>query len=154
MSKKLSNFSIAVKLYAVIGLCLLALLAVGGVSIFQMNKIGVEITEIAEEDIPLTEALTEITIHQLEQAINFERALRFGEEMKSSKHAGEQFVHAVGEFEKLAKKVDKELVAAEKLLATSIAKAATPDANREPRSAPTCRPSCGCGGRQAREEGR
>ncbi len=131
MLKKLSNFSIAVKLYAVIGLCLLALLVVGGVSIFQMNKIGVEITEIAEEDVPLTEALTEITIHQLEQAINFERALRFGEEMKSSKHAGEQFVHAVGEFEKLAKKVDGELVAAEKLLATSIAKAATPEARKE-----------------------
>ena len=131
MLKKLSNFSIAVKLYAVIGLCLLALLAVGGVSIFQMNKIGVEITEIAEEDVPLTEALNEITIHQLEQAVNLERALRFGEEMKSSKHAGEQFLVAVGAFEKLAKEVDKELIAAEKLLATSITHAASAEARKE-----------------------
>jgi len=49
--------------------------------------------------------------------------MRYGEEMKNSKHAGEKFVHAVGEFEKLAKQVDKELSAAKKLLAESIATA-------------------------------
>jgi len=43
MLKKLTNLSIAMKLYAVIGLCLLALLGVGGVSFFQMQKIGTEI---------------------------------------------------------------------------------------------------------------
>ena len=131
MLKILNKFSIALKLYAVIGLCLFALLTVGGVSVYQMNLIGTEITEIAEEDVPLTEALTNVTIHQLEQAINFERALRYGQGMANDKHAGEKFVKVVGTFEKLAKQVDEELIAAEKLLAKSIIHAATPEARKE-----------------------
>ena len=126
-----TSIKVGTKVMSTVGFCLAVLLAVAATGIWQMQKIGNEIEGIAERDIPLTQAVTNMTIHQLEQAINFERALRFGEEMKSSKHAGEQFVHAVGEFEKLAKKVDGELVAAEKLLATSIAKAATPEARKE-----------------------
>ncbi|ATG57154.1 methyl-accepting chemotaxis protein [Pseudoalteromonas marina] len=40
-----------------------------------MNKIGQELIDIAEEDIPLTKLLTQITEQQLQQAILFERFL-------------------------------------------------------------------------------
>ena len=45
----------------------------GVVAISQMAKLGTEIFEIAEEDIPLMRKLTKATEHQLEQAIYMER---------------------------------------------------------------------------------
>jgi methyl-accepting chemotaxis protein len=47
----------------------------GLVSIMQMSKIGLELENIAKEDIPLTQSLTKITEHQLEQVILVERLL-------------------------------------------------------------------------------
>ncbi len=51
------------------------MLIMGWVSISNMDKIGKELVDIAEEDIPLTKALTKVTEHQLQQAILFERFL-------------------------------------------------------------------------------
>ena len=79
-----------------------------------------EIEEIAEQDVPLTQAVTNITIHQLEQAVNLERAFRFGEKMQQNEHAAEQFALAVKKFHELAVKVDEELKEGEKLAAEAI----------------------------------
>lgn len=49
------------------------------VSLFSMKQIGQELESIAEYDIPITRSLTNVTIHQLEQAIHFERAVHHGE---------------------------------------------------------------------------
>ena len=38
----------------------------------QMYKIGVEVTEIVEEAIPITKVFTRVTVHQFEQAILLE----------------------------------------------------------------------------------
>ena len=71
----LSKLTIAKKVY-LLGLSKLALMLImGWVSISSMSKIGKELVDIAEEDIPLTRALTKITEHQLQQAILFERFL-------------------------------------------------------------------------------
>lgn len=71
----LSRLTIAQKVY-LLGLSqLLAMMIMGGFALYQMNKIGNELVDIAEEDIPLTKMLTVVTEHQLEQAILFERAL-------------------------------------------------------------------------------
>ena len=43
-----------------------------------MHQIGGRIESIAKRDLPLTEALTKITVHQLEQVVHFERAVRAG----------------------------------------------------------------------------
>lgn len=67
--------SISQKVY-LLGFSKLALMLImGWVSISSMNSIGKELVDIAEEDIPLTRALTQITEHQLQQAILFERFL-------------------------------------------------------------------------------
>lgn len=71
----LAKITIAKKVY-LLGLSnLLLMLVMGWVSISSMDKIGKELMDIAEEDIPLTKALTKITEHQLQQAILFERFL-------------------------------------------------------------------------------
>jgi methyl-accepting chemotaxis protein len=113
-------------------LMILALLVVvAGTGIFQMQKIGAEIEEIAEQDMPLTEAITAITIHQLEQAINFERTLRYGEEMAHSEKSAKHFEESFAKFEELTHKVDKEIVEAEELAKGAIQHASTAAAKEE-----------------------
>lgn len=71
----LSRLNIAQKVYLLGFSQLLLMLIMGLVSLYQMNKIGKELMDIAEEDIPLTKLLTSVTEHQLEQAILFERTM-------------------------------------------------------------------------------
>ena len=68
---------------------------------------------MARIDIPLIEVLTNIETHQLEQSINFERAVRYAEESSSIQSAGESFRVADSLFRKQAELVDVELVEAE-----------------------------------------
>lgn len=71
----LEKLKISQKVYT-LGIIQLGLMLIMGIiSISQMNKIGTELIDIAEEDIPLTNAITKITEHQLEQAILVEKAL-------------------------------------------------------------------------------
>ena len=110
-----ANLPVGQKFLGITGIVASLLVLVAVVSILQMRTIGNQLAEIAEQDIPLTNIITAITIHQLEQAINFERALRFGEEMVRSTHAREQFAVAVETFEELSEKVIEELEEGEAL---------------------------------------
>jgi methyl-accepting chemotaxis protein len=74
----LSKIKISQKVYILGAVQLFLICLVGGVGYSQMAKIGVELVDIAEEDIPLTAMLTRLTEHQLQEAILFERALRGG----------------------------------------------------------------------------
>ena len=65
--------TIRLKLMGLVALMLVAMLIVGGTAYMGLQSIGAEITEIAEEDIPLTNSLTLITEYQLEQTIVFEQ---------------------------------------------------------------------------------
>jgi methyl-accepting chemotaxis protein len=82
---------------------------VATIGITQMQAIGEEIVGIAERDIPLTEIVTKMTIHQLEQAVLFERSIRFGEEMKNHPASRDHFEESVRGFEGLVSKVDEEI---------------------------------------------
>ncbi len=125
------SMNVGTKVMAIVGFCLMLLVIVAGISIYQMNRIGGEIVNIAERDIPLTEALTQITIHQLEQAINFERGMRTGQEMQTHPEAREEFKHAVEKFEHLTTQISSELTAAEQLVQHYIDTAATPEERSE-----------------------
>ncbi|MCG7530484.1 methyl-accepting chemotaxis protein [Psychrobium sp. MM17-31] len=74
----LSKIKISQKVYILGVIQLLLICLVGGVGYSQMSKIGLELIDIAEEDIPLTKMLTMLTEHQLQEAVMFERALRAG----------------------------------------------------------------------------
>lgn len=69
----LSNLKIAHKVYLLGVLQLGLILLIGVVALVQMAKLGAELFEIAEEDIPLAQKITKATEHQLEQAIYLER---------------------------------------------------------------------------------
>ena len=100
------------KIYGVVATVLTMMLAVAGVAIYSMNSIGVLLVEIAEEDIPLTTIVAEITVNQLEQALWLERAIGAAEvNMNSSA----RMLESEHEFERLAGLVDEELKTAEAL---------------------------------------
>ena len=61
---------------AVVGGLSIGTAIVAAVALWQMGSIGKELESIAEKDLPLTEAVTRVTHHQLEQAILVERLLR------------------------------------------------------------------------------
>ncbi len=106
--KKGGSMKIGAKIYALVGLCLGLLGMVAGTGIWQMNKIGVEIEGIAERDLPLTRGLTQVTIYQLEQAVNLERAFRTAELMSRQPGVREEFGKSVRTFEELVGRIGKE----------------------------------------------
>lgn len=65
----LANVKIIWKIFGLVGLLLMVTVSVAGFSAYTMSKIGSEIEGIAEEDMPITASITQITLHQLEQAI-------------------------------------------------------------------------------------
>ena len=111
----LNNLSVKLKIYGVTGLLIGALVLTSAYGLSSMNSIGDELVAIAEEDIPLTKIVTEITVHQLEQAINFERALRYGEEIGKEPTAEKHYKESIQHFKKLSRQVDEEIIKGEKL---------------------------------------
>tara|TARA_B100000676_G_scaffold313504_1_gene395706 strand:+ start:3724 stop:5631 length:1908 start_codon:yes stop_codon:yes gene_type:complete len=114
--KSRRNLSIGAKFYCVVGICLGIAGMIAGVSYWQFSIIGAEIEAIAERDIPVTNALSQITVHQLEQEISMERAFRYGETLKTDSHAAVAFEKSKKQFEKYDVKINKELKDAEALI--------------------------------------
>ena len=108
--KLFNNLSIRGRFFLLSTSMLLLIFLVSGYSWLTMKQIGKELASIAEDDIPLTEVLTKITIHQLEQAIHFERAVRFGEEKINNSENGSLMDKEVATFERLSHKVDEEIL--------------------------------------------
>ena len=90
------------KLSILVGVILFLTIFISGFSINKMNLIGGEIEAIAEQHIPMTEIVAEIEMHQLEQAIWFERAYRAVEthDDRLLKEAEEKFMEFSHEVDK------------------------------------------------------
>ncbi len=127
----LANLKIAVRVYALAVLLLLLLGAASAAGIYQMNNIGKEITDVAEVDIPATEQITAITIHQLEQSILLERGLGLGAQISLNKSAQAQFQENNKKFTELGKKVAAEIKQTEDFLAQQIDAAHTSELKAE-----------------------
>lgn len=115
MEKYLSKITLKAKIAGLAAFLLIAMAGGGLYSLSSMWMIGEELVAIAEEDIPLTTVLTEITINQLEQAIWFERSLRFGEEMQKDASRRSRFESALASFKQHSKKVNDALHRGEQL---------------------------------------
>ncbi|MEM9044596.1 MAG: methyl-accepting chemotaxis protein [Pseudomonadota bacterium] len=102
--------SISAKIYASIATCLIALLVVAGIGVYQFKAIGKELANIAEVDAPLAAAMAELTIHQLEQAILFERAIRAGEVMATHPETIPEFDTSVARFNQYNEQVNVEVL--------------------------------------------
>ena len=89
------------------------LISIGIFSMIRTYNSRNAIDEVARIDVPLIEYMTNIETHQLEQSINFERAIRYAEEIGRFEDAKENFEMADSLFRALALKVDEELIQAE-----------------------------------------
>jgi methyl-accepting chemotaxis protein len=109
MKNFLNNMSLKAKLMGFASV-LLSLLIISSIyAIYTMNSIGKELFTIAEEDIPLTEKVAQITVHQLEQAIQFERSLHYGAILKIEEKALSRFREAIKAFDEGTEGVEAEL---------------------------------------------
>ncbi|WP_041375411.1 methyl-accepting chemotaxis protein [Polymorphum gilvum] len=115
--------SVSAKILAVVGLLSLAMIAIAAIGTTQMNSIGLELEEIADQNIPLTETVSKVTAHQLEQAILLERLLRLGG--IDTGNDTTRFQATMAHFEKLAAQVDAEIKAAEHLAEQALEHAVT-----------------------------
>lgn len=127
--KGFGSISLGAKIFALLGFCMGLIVLVGGVSTWQMMKIGHEIEGIAERDLPLTQALTNVTVHQLEQGIQVERGIRYGQDFGVA-GARQDFDEAVKKFGDFGAQVDKEIEVAQKLARTALAGAATDEGRK------------------------
>lgn len=111
----LNAFSVRARMVALLVISIAFLIGLAAFTGIQLRAIGDEIEEIAELDVPISGLLTRMTTHQLEQAVHFERAVRYGEQMHFSEipddiraTAGTHFETEVEAFLKYSKLVVEE----------------------------------------------
>ncbi len=124
------NLSISAKVYSLTGMLLGLMIITALTGILSMAQIGKEIEGIAEKDMPITSNLTQITIHQLEQAVLFERSLATYLELKEHPSELGRFQQLEKDFIKLSHKVDEEIIHAEKIVEDAIHQSSTTEEQR------------------------
>ncbi len=101
--------SIKFRVYFLASIAALLLLLLSYLSISSISDIGKKLEEVVQEDIPFTNMVTDITVHQLEQAVMLERSARLAEIMGHTPHAKEEYIHFKKEYSKYGTLVEKEL---------------------------------------------
>lgn len=115
MKNLLNKLSLKTKLMGFASILLGLLILSSGYAIYSMNSIGKELAAIAEEDIPLTEIIAQVTTHQLKQAVQFERALHHGVMLKTEDTALSRFREAIKSFDEGTEQIEAEIHEAELL---------------------------------------
>lgn len=89
------------------------ILAIGTVSslygLSSISKVGAELKTIAEDDIPMTTMLMEISVKQLEQAVLLERVLRLGSIISEDTNVEQSLKQTEAAFIKLGHEVEEEI---------------------------------------------
>ena len=127
----LSNIKISTKMYGFVAAILFLSAFQGAVSFIQIQKIGIELFDIAEEDIPITNAFTQITVNQLEQAILFERGIGAVLKFKLEQGTEQNIIKFVDDFTLLAHKNEKLIIEVEELIEEAIVLSHTEEAKKE-----------------------
>jgi len=123
LSLQLNNITVRTKIVSMTAILIGALAVSVSYALLTMNKIGTELVSIADNDIPLTHIVAGVTTHQLGQAVNFERALRFGETMHKEPTAAQHFKTAIAKFERFNQQIDEEVKEGERLTDAAISMA-------------------------------
>ncbi len=103
------RMSVKAKIMGCSGILLVLMGACSFYAYQSISSIGREIAAIAEKNMPITEKLTAATIGQLEQAILFERALRYGMQMQHDPAADEYFKESRAAFDGKTRYVEDRL---------------------------------------------
>ncbi|MDM8549200.1 methyl-accepting chemotaxis protein [Desulfobacterales bacterium HSG2] len=117
----MNNIKIGIRIFGMVSVLVILTGIVAGFSIVKMGGIGDEIKTIADEQMPLTEAVTEITISQMTQALWFERALRFSGVSEAKEGDAEESLRTAEQaFEKLLESVEEAIKKAEKIAENAV----------------------------------
>ena len=114
------------KIMTIVLLSMAFIMAVGAVGVTSMSKIGAEIEQISETDIPVIQSISAIAMGRLEQAILFERALWQAE-------VGD-FAHlngVVAEFDTIAQDVQAKIVETEHMIEGALQHASSAEQSAE-----------------------
>lgn len=117
---ELPSISIKAKIIGLASLLIGLLLIASIYALLKMGQVGVKIVTITEEDIPLTAIVSQITVNQLEQAINFERAQRYAMLMLEDPSASESYQKAIAAFGKHGELVNTKIKEGERIAAEAI----------------------------------
>jgi len=118
----MKNLSLKAKLMGNAGILLALLVLSSAYAIYSMNQIGHELVSIAEQDIPITEKLGEITTNQLEQAIQLERALHYAGVLQQADKAA-RFSKALKAFDDGIEQIETEIIEAESIVEAAMEEA-------------------------------
>ena len=105
-----ANIKLSTKLAVLAGILIALTIGISGFAIYSTAQIGSELAEITEQDIPLSQAITKVAEHQLEQSHLLERSMRLAAQNNASEART-----AADEFEQLSELVDQELINAKKI---------------------------------------
>lgn len=114
--KIIDHLGLGTKVLGLVGLCLMLLTFVAGFSLWHMAKITREVDTIVQLDVPLTQALTTMKIHQLEQAVVFGQIFSAGKELLRREESGEIFRNASQTFTLLTAKIRDQISQADQLI--------------------------------------
>jgi methyl-accepting chemotaxis protein len=98
------------------GILFFVLLGSGVASIYFLFQLNNELKEVVEQEIPITEMITRITVHKLEQTYWFERGLRHAEIVARGQQKDEDNLRLLNEararFKDIAVKINEEVKSA------------------------------------------
>ncbi len=107
-----NRLPIRYKVLTVVGVMLVFMIAASSISVYYISRIKGELDQIAFHLVPVTEKLTQIDVHTLEQELHLERVFTYLE----MEHAPEEKIkEEIALFEKRGHQVDKEIAEAKEL---------------------------------------
>ena len=112
MDSLISNLPVKTKIVGNAGILLLLLIGGSLYGIYAMTQIGASLQAITQADIPLTSKITNITEHQLQQALHLERALRFSGALQKNIAL---FKEEIQRFEAINRQIEEEIREGESL---------------------------------------
>lgn len=127
----MNKMTIKTKLFVISGILLLMLGMTTFYAFYSMNAISEEMESITKHDMPLTSIVTKITEHQLEQSIQFERALRYSGLKLDETDRQKRLKDSISHFDELDRKVESEIKEAEALVGEAVAQAINNTAMKE-----------------------
>ena len=123
MDQLLAKYTIKSKALVPYAVLFAVFIALGLFSYASFSSIGHQLHSISEKNLPVSKITANITVHQLEQAVQFERASRYAPEALQSDHAEELYLRSKKYFSTLAKQVDQEILDGQKLADDALADA-------------------------------
>ncbi|MCC7431450.1 response regulator [bacterium] len=116
------NLKIGSKILILVLIILILMGIALGIAIFQMEKTGNKLQEMAKIDVPLNNLFNKIAYQQLKQSLQVQEASILGEQLAANnQQAKERFGKLSQEFEQIGKLDDEELEIAKNLIETAIA---------------------------------